>query len=262
MVSLPRRPLRLLLAVVLGALVLLGGWLILRDSSLVRVRQVEVVGVQGRQADEIRDVLESAARDMTTLHVRSDELLKAAEAYPVVKSVRTQAHLLHRLRIVVNAYEPVVALESGSRREAVAADGTILRGAATQGLPRLKLETLDGGRRVSSASTRRAVRLLGAAPPALRGRVQRVFQSRRGLSTTMRDGPKLYFGGGDRFAAKWAAAAQVLGDSSASGASYVDVRLPGRPTAGGLPPLPPEPKPAGIPETPEPPPPTAAAPIG
>jgi hypothetical protein len=34
--------------------------------------------------------------------------------------------------------------------------------------------------------------------------------------------------------AKWAAAARVLADLEASGASYVDLRIPGRPAVGGL----------------------------
>jgi hypothetical protein len=43
------------------------------------------------------------------------------------------------------------------------------------------------------------------------------------------------FGDATRLRAKWAAASRVLADLEASGASYVDVRLPGRPAAGGLP---------------------------
>lgn len=238
-----RRRLRLAAALAIVLVGLIGGWLWVRDSSLVAVSDVEIVGVQGRQAKEIEAALTSAARDMTTLHVRSDALLAAAERYPVVRSLRTETDIPHRLRIVVNAHEPVVALEAGGQRTAVSTDGTILRGASTQGLPRLKLRSIEGGDRIGDEQTRRAVRLLAAAPPRLRDRVQRVFRSRRGLTTTMRAGPKLYFGGGDRFTAKWAAAAQVLGDGGAQGASYIDVRLPGRPTAGGLPPLPPEPKP-------------------
>lgn len=250
MADLLRRRLRLVLAVAVGAAVLVGGWMLVRDSPLVAVNDVEVAGVQGRQADEIRSALARAARRMTTLHVDERELLASVEAYPVVRSLRTERRLLHGLRIVVNAYDPVVALESGGRRTAVAADGTLLPGASTEGLPRLKFRGLDGGDRVSDEKTLRVVQLLAAAPPALRSRVQRVFRGRRGLSTTLREGPKLYFGGSDRFAAKWAAAAQVLADGGAQGAAFIDVRLPGRPSAGGLPPLPPEPQPEGAPVAP------------
>lgn len=261
MASLMRRRLRLVAACTAVFVGGFGGWLWLRDSSLVAVQEVEVVGLNGRQAKEIEAALAASARGMTTLHVRSDELLQAAEPFPVVRSVRTETDLLHGLKIVVNAYEPVAALEVGGRRTAVAGDGTLLEGATIAGLPRVKAAAVAGGR-VEDAETLRAVRLLDAAPAKLRDRVQRVFRGRRGLSATMLEGPKLYFGGGARFRAKWASAAQVLADDGARGASYIDVRLPARPTAGGLPPLPPEPLPEPPPESVTDPAATAQVPAG
>src|SRR5918992_920846 len=56
-----------------------------------------------------------------------------------------------------------------------------------------------------------------------------------GLVAELREGPELIFGDATRLRSKWAAAARVLADLEASGASYVDVRIPGRPAAGGLP---------------------------
>ncbi|MET0811192.1 MAG: hypothetical protein ABWY65_08780, partial [Thermoleophilaceae bacterium] len=47
--------------------------------------------------------------------------------------------------------------------------------------------------------------------------------------------PELIFGDARRARAKWAAAARVLADPEARGASYIDLRIPGRPAAGGLP---------------------------
>ena len=57
---------------------------------------------------------------------------------------------------------------------------------------------------------------------------------KQGLAATLESGPKLYFGGGSRLAAKWGAAAQVLADRTSKGASYLDLRVPERPVAGGL----------------------------
>jgi cell division protein FtsQ len=48
------------------------------------------------------------------------------------------------------------------------------------------------------------------------------------------------FGSRDNAAAKWAAAARVLADPSAAGATYLDLRIPGRVAAGGLGALPQE----------------------
>jgi cell division protein FtsQ len=58
--------------------------------------------------------------------------------------------------------------------------------------------------------------------------------SQRNLIALLHDGPKLYFGGGGRRVAKWSAAARLLADSAARGATYVDLRLPERPVAGGV----------------------------
>ena len=229
-----RRRMRVVLiaAVIIAALVPLGLWL--HDGSFVRVKDVQITGIEGPQAADVREALTAAARDMTTLHVREDVLLSATEPYPIVHSVEAQADYPDTLRIAVIAYEPVAALQVGEQRTAVAADGTLLRGSATARLPVIPVRATPGGTRVSDASTRRTVRLLAAAPPALRRRVERVVNSSRNLIAVMDQGPKLYFGDGERRAAKWAAAARVLADSRARGASYIDLRLPERPVAGGL----------------------------
>jgi hypothetical protein len=51
----------------------------------------------------------------------------------------------------------------------------------------------------------------------------------------MRRGPDLIMGSAERLPAKWTAAARVLSSPSAKGATYIDLRLPERPAAGGLP---------------------------
>jgi hypothetical protein len=79
------------------------------------------------------------------------------------------------------------------------------------------------------------VRVAGAAPSALLGRLERVRHERgRGIVARLRRGPAVIFGGDARLGQKWRAAARVLADPASRGASYVDVRLPERPVAGGL----------------------------
>ena len=53
----------------------------------------------------------------------------------------------------------------------------------------------------------------------------------------LEDGPQLIFGQGDEAGKKWAAAARVLAEISAQGATYLDLRVPGRVAAGGLAPI-------------------------
>jgi cell division protein FtsQ len=201
----------------------------LRDSDLVAVEHVKIAGVEGPQAAEIRAALNDAARDMTTLHVREDVLRSAVERYPVVHDIKASADFPHTLKITVNSYGAVAALQTQSRTTAVSSDGTLLRGNSTRDLAIIKVASLPGGDRVTDRATLRAVRLVAAAPPALRTRVERIVSSGENLIAVMTDGPKLYFGGGSRSVAKWAAAARVLSDSGARGASYIDLRLPERP---------------------------------
>jgi cell division protein FtsQ len=101
------------------------------------------------------------------------------------------------------------------------------------------------------------VALLAAAPTELRRRVSRVGFGPHGLAARIAHGPILYFGPGSRLRAKWIAAARVLSDYSSKGASYLDLRVPERPAAGGL--VATTPPPAPTPETPVQPAPTGAA---
>jgi cell division protein FtsQ len=231
---------RLVLPAAIAVLVIaiLGvGFLWVRDSSFVAVKQVTITGAEGSQAEEIRGALRNAAQDMTTLHVREDALRAAVQQYPSVASVRASADLPNRLRIEVRSRTPVAVLDTGQRRVAVASDGTILTGSSTDGLPRIKVSAPPGGQRVRGEGPTALVALLAAAPQPLRARAERAFLGPDGLTVVLRDGPRLRFGRGDRLTAKWAAAARVLADEQARGATYLDLRLPERPAAGGLAPV-------------------------
>jgi cell division protein FtsQ len=219
----------------LTLVVVAAGFLWLRDSALVRVKQVEISGVGGRQADEIREALTDAARDMTTLHVREDSLRDAVQTYPVVRDLHADADFPHRLRITVNAYDPIGAMELGGRSVAIAPDGTVLDGAPTKGLAVLAAAGSAAGTKITGTDATRLVRLLAAGPAQLRARVQRANRGPNGLAVDLRDGPRLDFGDLSRLDAKWLAAAAVLADEDARGATYVDLRVPERPVAGPLP---------------------------
>jgi len=233
-----RRRLRVVL-VVLALIVALGSLgLWLRTSSLVGVDSVTITGIEGRQAGEIRDVLTAASLDMTTLAVDEAALRKAISGYPVVRRLRTSTDFPHRLRITLDTYRPVAGLQAGGAITAVAANGTLLRGSVAKNLPLVGVKQAPTGGRVGDVQTRRAIDVVSSAPAALRRRVERVFRGSRGLAATVEGGPKVYFGGGRRLRAKWSAAAQVLAHSDARGASYIDVRIPERPVAGGFLPAP------------------------
>jgi cell division protein FtsQ len=232
--SLPRLPRWAIWGLALAALLIAGGmWL--RDSSLVAVRHVEVVGLSGPETARVTRQLESAARDMTTLHVRGDQLRSVVEPYPVVKDLRVSTDFPHGLKITVVENTPVAVVTVDGAKTPVSGDGLLLRGADQRDLPTVPLGASPGGDRVADKSARGAIAALAAAPTALRARVIKATTTKaEGLTFTLHQGPELRFGGADRLVAKWAAAAAVLASEDSRGATYLDLRYPERPAAGGL----------------------------
>ena len=208
----------------------------LRDSSLVSVEHVRVDGVSGGNAGRIEARLTAAARDMTTLHVDDDALREAVAAYPTVRGIEANADFPHTLHIIVAQRVPVAALTSGRRSIAVASDGTLLPGDRTRSLPAVPMHALPIGTKLTNPGTLRAIAVLAAAPAAVRARVDELDKGKGGLRAILRGGGTLVFGGTDLLQAKWMAASIVLRDPTAKGARYLDVRIPRRPVAGGLPP--------------------------
>lgn len=228
---------RTLLAAGLALGLLLAGWFWLRDSSLVAVRTVEVSGIDGAQGARVRSALEEAARSMTTLHVRHGALDTAAAPFSIVKRIEVSTAFPHTMRIHVVTNVAVGAVVVDGKRIAVTSDGTILRDVtAPAALPEIPLRSAPGGARLSERGAVAAVAALGAAPAALRTRVQAVrTTAARGLELQIAHGPLLVFGSAERLDAKWAAAAAVLADTDAAGASAIDVSAPERPAVAGLP---------------------------
>ncbi len=220
--SIPAR-MRRRLAVALLVAAVLGGvyffWL--RDSSLVAIERVQVSGLTTRDAPKVREALTAAARDMTTLHVDRERLMEAAAAWPVVNELRVTTSFPHGVRIEAVERRPVALVGTGGDRLPVSEDGTVLRGLRGK----LRLPEVD----------KALVGVAGAAPPELLGRITAIKRGDRGLVAELRKGPDVVLGTQARLRAKWAAAVTVLADSKSKGAAYVDVRLPERPVAGGLP---------------------------
>jgi cell division protein FtsQ len=228
---------RVLLAAAAALVLLLAGWFWLRDSSLVAVRTVEVSGIDGTQAVRVRAALEEAARSMTTLHVRRDALDTAAKPFSIVKRLDVSTDFPHTMRIHVVTNVAVGAIVIDGRRIAVTSDGTILRDVtAPAALPEIPLRGTPGGARLTERAAVAAVSALGAAPSALRTRVASVHTTAdNGLELQLAHGPLLIFGSRERLEAKWGAAAAVLADQEAAGASTIDVSAPERPGVSGLP---------------------------
>jgi cell division protein FtsQ len=204
-----------------------------RDSSVVAVRDVEVVGVSSSDREEIQAALEHAARGMTTLHVREDELMAAVASHPTVRSVSADVSLPSGLTIEVSEREPVALVAVEGSDLPVAGDGTILEGVSTgQELPALDAEAASPATRVEGDALEQA-RVLGAAPEPLRPLIDRSSEDADGIVVELTDGIALRFGDARDADAKWAAASRVLADSKLGGLTYIDVRAPERPAVGG-----------------------------
>lgn len=228
----PRR----LLVLVLALALLAGGWLWLRDSSLVAVREVQVTGATGPQAEAIRAALAAAGRDQTTLRVRGDALRKAAAPYPIVRDLAWDTDLPRRLRIRVLEHDPVAALRTArGPRVPVAGDGRLLRGAGMgPEVPDLAVRVAPAGDRLEDRRALAGLSLLAAAPRPLRRRVERLALGPSGWTASLRDGPRVAFGDSTRPNAKWASLAAVLTAPETAGTTRIDVQVPERPSASGL----------------------------
>ena len=209
----------------------------LRDSPLVKVETVTVTGVTSDDAARVRAALAAAAREMTTLHIDRGALEEATAAFPAVHSIDVRPDFPSGMRIHVVEHRPAAVLSSGSERVPVAADGSVLSGLPVKGkLPLVRFAGALPDRRMARSAALEAVRVAAGLPAALRGRVEEVRpDGGKGLIAPIENGPRLIFGSATRLRAKWAAAIRVLADADAAGAEYIDVRIPERPVAGGLP---------------------------
>ena len=227
-------------AVIVLAGLAVGGWLWLRDSSFVAVTAVRVTGATSSDEGRIRSALESAARDMSTLHVREDVLHEAVDRFPSVAGLEVDTDFPHRMSIRVLEHRAVAALQVDGRRTPVSGGGIVLTGVhADDDLPTIRTGQVPGPR-VDDARTSAALAVASAAPHQLLAKGERLWWGPDGLTMDLRDGPPLVFGTRDDAPAKWAAAARVLAEPSAAGATYLDLRVPGRVAAGGLGPVPQE----------------------
>lgn len=238
-VVLRRGRVRLVIAAALLTAVLLGaGWLWFRESSFVRVTHVDVTGVTSSAEPRIDAALDAAARGMTTMDFDPKALRQSVAAFPSVAGLTVTTDFPHGMTIEVLERRPVAVIAIGDQRIAVTGDGRLLRDVQdTMGLPAIARHGLPTGERVTGERATAELAVAAAAPPELRRQSETVAYGDRGIEVDLADGPPLIFGTPDHAAAKWVAAARVLAASSSAGATYLDLRVPGRVAAGGLAPV-------------------------
>jgi cell division septal protein FtsQ len=228
---------RPLAACLLAVLALAGGYLLwFRDLPLFAVDEVRIEGVAPGLPgeDELRAALTREARGMTTLHVEVGRLREAAGRFPAVASVSAEADFPSGLRIFVEERRPAAVIGEGEDAVAVASDGVLLPGLATEGLdlPRLPLSRAPARDRLTGPALEQAL-VLGAAPKALSPLLAGVRREGSAITVELDVGIELRFGKPVRVEEKWRAAAAVFADPELTALDYVDLTVPGRPAVGG-----------------------------
>lgn len=241
-----------LLAIVLG--VAYQFWF--KTSSFVQVEKVQVVGADSRP--DIAVALEQAGREQTTLALDLAALRESVAGDPAVRGLTATTDFPHALTIDVDLRTPVAYLKDGG--VVIADDGKVLeRGAADpSGVATLKLSGKAGsagsGGDAIDGEALRLSKLMGAAPAPLLELSKSVREDPTyGPVVTIKPGIDLRFGTDGQSAKKWSAAATVLADPNLTEVAYIDLSVPSRPVAGGVPvdPSAVDPLAEAVPEVPE-----------
>ncbi|MBK5231347.1 MAG: cell division protein FtsQ/DivIB, partial [Thermoleophilia bacterium] len=232
-----KRPNRaqLLVSAVVLVMLMSATWLFVRNSSLVAVRQVRVVGLAGYYDRVARKAVADEALTMTTMNADSARIAAAAGEFVDVAGVRIERDFPHGLTIFVDVRRPVAAARIGARVYAVTGSGLVLDDAKNlTALPNVTFAGVVSKGHVTDPKAREALMVLGAAPDVMLRQVKTLKWGRGGLTLVFEKDVQLIFGNAKNATAKWRAAAAVLASDAAKGAKYIDLRVPGRPAIGGL----------------------------
>jgi cell division protein FtsQ len=225
----------LLLSIVVLAAVIAGGYMLVRNSSLVQVREVKIVGLSGYYDKEARSAVVNEATQMTTMNFDPTRIEEAAGGFVDVAGVKVETDFPHSATIYVDVRRPVLIARLNGRTVTLSQKGEVITAASSiAGLPHIEASGDVVNGRVTGGKALAAATLLGAAPDVLMRKVDGIKWGKFGIVVSMEKGPDLYFGTSADAKLKWRDAATVLASDAATGASYLDLRVPGRPAIGGL----------------------------
>lgn len=206
-----------------------------KDSSLVAIEDVRVVGLQelGRSGDaeEIEQATRTSVQAMTTLNASEEDLRQDLATFPRVADVEIVTDFPSTATVELSVRTDGSILGEGGQALLIADDGTIL--GTAEGIEG-DLPTLDGERPAADASRLEGRNLskavvLGAVPSELRPFVVSASSGEQGVEVELTNGLILIFGDDTRVDQKWRAAASVIADPELSGATAIDLTFPLRP---------------------------------
>lgn len=233
-----RRRLRLLgfLTLILALCLAAGYQFWLRDSSLVAIRNLEIVGVtvKNREGQQIKGAVELAVDQMTALHPRPELLDEELSRFPRVASARIDVSLPDSATVSVSLRENGSRFGHGADALLIATDGTVLGPAGDQAeeLPQILTGDRPQGDRLAGRALTQAL-VLGGVPRELRSYLAESDLGEKGVEVTLANGLVLIFGDDTQVEQKWRSAAAVIADPNLEAASYVDLTVPRRPAVTG-----------------------------
>jgi cell division septal protein FtsQ len=227
--------LNLVLALLIAIGVCAGSYLLVRNSSLVAVNDVRVVGLSGYYDKQARAAVVAEATRMTTMNFDDAKITEAASGFVDVAGVKVETDFPHGATIYIDVRRPVLVARVSGHLVTLSQTGEVISTMhASAGLPHIDVKGTIVDGQVTAGRALSAARLLGAAPDLLMRKVQSIRWGKLGIVVKLERGPELYFGTSADARAKWRDAAAVLGSPDSKGAAYVDLRVPGRPAIGGL----------------------------
>ncbi len=208
----------------------------LRDSSVVTIKDLTVVGMteKGQEGQQITDAIEAAVGEMTTLHPKPDLLADELSRFPRVADSRIDTSFPDSATVTVTLREDGSRFGTGADELLIATDGTVLgpAGDRAEGLPSIRSGDPPESGRLTGRSLSQA-EVLGGVPKELRPYVRSSDFGEEGVEVTMSNGLVLVFGDSNQTEEKWKAAASVIADPEMTDADYVDLTVPRRPAVRG-----------------------------
>ncbi len=232
-----KRPSRgfVLIALLFTLLIAIASFFLVRNSSLVQVREVKIVGLEGYYDKNARRAVREEALRMTTMNFDADRVEEAAAAFVSVAGVEVKTDFPHSVVIDFDVRRPVLRAKVNGRTVTLSQSGEIMTAqAGASSLPTIDTTGTIEGDKVVGGRALAAAKILGAAPDILLRKVDTIRFGRLGLMITLTSGPTLYFGDSADAVQKWKDAAAVLANAATKGLAYIDLRAPGRPAIGGL----------------------------
>ena len=220
-------------ALVLAA-VIIGSFLLVRNSPLVAVNEVKIVGLSGYYERDARAAVVAEATQMTTMNFDAARVQEAASEFVDVAGVRVETDFPHGATIHVDVRRPVLVARLNGRTVTLSQSGEVIESPKSiAGLPQIEASSPLVGNRVTGGKALEAATVLGAAPDVLLRKVDTVRWGRLGIVVALEKGPDLYFGNAEPARRKWRDTAPGLASTQARGAAYPDLRIARRPAVGG-----------------------------